>query len=720
MYSSNGTAFSVRDFRSALNVFCTRTLGTYTDFFNGSLGTSGWDVNNSEVMALQHNQSQAVYLFDFAPSDTTFYGDPGETTIIGQLLASFEAGKVTDFPSIQDPEEAIGQVIQGPFDAANALEVTLSSGVYTLTDTYAQADSTVDGLFLGLTEGQGVYIRDETDADLYHIIRVDSINVEGDVVTGVQVGALDAGVVSSDLLTAHSSNQGRVSKILFPVELDTDKTVTPFGSFITSMWEEDIDLADMQDGYFPRSTRLDFPNGVNYWMYGNNDPGDDYCYVILQNSSGGLSHWWMGRLTGTHPGLLDANIATGMFLGTSGPFTESDGSDVYQYPFSFGDANSSSKNPSILVAPVANTNNLYRYQDHENYTGSFEYGVNFSTGSQEEWTGTDATISILPESLQIDPTGTNGLIRNIGLSVDASLANTVRFAIRKTADGDAGLTGQIRYLTDVNPTYVGHSVDWDATNIDADLGNWWVIAVDMTGAADWADTVTAIRIDFPSETVGGDVYEISWIRIDDGDETLRSGVTRVIEQPFGGSQTYGPTGSGHDARFGVSTSDFKTLKSDTYSIQAGLNGFNGALCHGMMTFRDRTFHALRRNGAETALGLSPNDAQYIGRFTGVHAILYECPFGSVRDARLTPTGGDTEEQANIRYMNDISFYTYLGQFPSVYRGTILENETPRSTSFAGRVIDQFPVTVASLFSGLQHPEQPTDTSSGKSSYFYVR
>lgn len=726
MESSSGIVYTHTDLRAAIRSFALVNLGHYSDLFDGTFGTSFWDPTARDVLGLRHARTGACYLFDFPPSDPYFFGDEGEYTIVGQLLDEFIEERETDYDSIKSPNSALGQIMEGPYDSGDSLTITLSSGVYTLVDDAAVASTFQGSVFEGLIEGQGVYVRDATDTNLYHILRVSSVSADTNTLTATQVGALNNGVVSTSLLTAHVSNLGRLQRILFSVDIPVPRENTGFGRMPASMWAGELETADIQDGYFPRSTRLDFSQGLSYWFYGNADLEDDYFHIVLQSmATNARTHWWLGRLTGPSSALTTGTSAAGMFLATSGPYTDSLGADSYQYPMQFGTAESASVNPSIVVTPVLHSNGVYQKDDPDIYTGTAEYSINFEEGAIDGWAASGATLTQIPGAVEIESTSNDPRLAKTGMTIDPDVASHVRFAVRRTTAGDAGNTGNIFFQTDTDAVYdVAKSVTWDATALHEVLNEWWVIEADLSGVDEWDGTIEAIRIDFPAGTVGGDFYEVAWIRVDDGDMRTSDGGVRAFELAFGGVNEYGPGGANHDARYGPSAADFQTLDTSRYSIQAGLNGFNGPFTFGMQNHRDRTFHAKRPNGIGQESGIAPATAQYMARFAPSYSIMYECPFDTVRDGRQTPDGGNTDAQENARYMGTDSFYMYLGQVPGVFRGSLIAfpavGAGPRSTPLGEVTFDQFPITQASIFSSDRHPETITASNSGMACLVYPR
>ncbi len=727
MQYASGTVFAYGDLRTAMRTFATRTLGTFEDLFEGELGVSIVSPSTRETIGLRHIATGATYLFDFVDSESHFFGNEGEYTIVGQLLDIFQPDTSPDYESIVSPDTNIGQIIDGPFDASDTTTITLLDGVYTLTDTTATASSSLDGIFQGLKVGHGILVEDNVDSNIIHVLSVETVDSLGEVATAVQVGAylVSTGLETSATLAVHNPNQDKIRVVRFDVELDQPAVDSSFGNLPSSMWEEEITLSDVQDGYFPRSGRHNFDEGVSYWFYG--DTGDeDYFHMVLKcESSGIFTHWWMGRLTGGSPAINTDQGSAGMFLGTSGPYTDSGGLDTYQYPFQFGTATSAALNPSIVVTPMANSNAELQFEDPTVYTGATEYYVNFDEDNLDGWFWTNATLQELPGAVELTSITADPQFDKTGLTIDPSVANTVRFAIRRTTDsGTAGNTGQVFFQTLTDTTYVGNDVSWDATNLHTELDEWWIIDVFMGDHPDWTGTVTDIRIDTPDSVAGGDVYEISWIRVDDGDRSVSDGSILFFEQPFGGAQGYGPTGpTDHDPTFGPSALDFKTLRTGRYSIQAGLAGFNGPLTYGMCNYRDRTWNMMRRSPnqgvTEVGINVSVNTPPALPRFANTHCVLYECPFPSVRDVRQA--GAGNEDQENARYMGQLSFFMYLGQFPGVYRGTLIEDAEPRVVDFGSDAIDQFPVSLWPLAPGtLKYPEVPTGSDSGNAAYFYPR
>ena len=676
MFHETGIAYSYEDLRNSMLYFATRTLGSFRDLFDGNFGRSLYDVNNYEVLGLEHVDTGATYLFDFAPSKGNYVNVGGEfeTTIIGQLLSRFTPTGVTDYSSIIFPDEASGQVIGTPGSGSLVVDVAISAGVITVTDTDAAADGGIPNWFLGTVVGSGLLIQDDSDPDIEHIIRVDAIDVTGSIITGTQVGSIHLEDPSSALITSNwASSRSFVRRTFFPVEVGTDPPLVEFGAMPESMWDSEVTIEEAREGYFPRSGRHKFDEGVHYSFYGNNDEGDDYFHMALGDGAfAPRTHWWMGRVTGSSPALLSKVSSAGMFLGTSGPHTDyATGVDTYQYLFEHGDAEQAWKNPCIMVAPMAESNFEFQYRDNAVYTGSAGYAHNFGPDDLDGWvevSGVDVGSSA--EGMTLITTSSDPHLHRPSLTVTAADNPVVRFAIKKTADGDATTQGQLFFQGNSSGTYTGHSVNWGEDELEYTLGSWWVYRVDMNaqhgpgnGSEDWDGTITALRMDTAqSGTVFGEEYVVSWIRIDDGDDTTNEGI-QVFEQVAGGVNGYGPTGPSHLNTYGT-VSENKDLNTSTYSIQAGLNSFQGPTSYGMDNTKGRTRHHLRPTDAF----LLSAEQNYIHRFAPVHAILYETPSPAHVGARIgTPLADGNVLGENAQYLSEHSYFMYVGAFPGVFR-----------------------------------------------------
>jgi len=730
MYRS-GTAYSYRELQGAMRQFATRTLGTFRDLFEGEYGQSitGTDFT---VLGLKHSSTGAVYLFDFV-SSTNFVASGGdaEHTILGQLVADFRFPREVDYDAVDEPDASIGQVVDGPF-ASGAIDISVSGGVVTVTDTYGELTTTVDGLFYGLRPGYGILFRDAADTDLWYYVKVNSVNLTGTVMEGVQVGAVNGGAVSADVISSYTGDRDKTRRVLFPIEKSVEPSQTPFGNITGSMWDSEVTLANAREGFFPRSGRHNFTNGVNYRFYGDNDPGSDYFHMVLWDAAAStplFTHWWMGRVNGPSPALRRQNSSCGMFLGTSGPFTAyATGTDTYQYLFEAKDGTTCTQNPCILIAPIEDSNGAFQYSDPDVYTGASGYSHSFLPESLDSWVVTsagDATLEAASQAAQIITTGTDPGIERNGLSVAAGTYGVVRFAIRKVQGGDSGSTGEVYFKTTGMPSYTGSDlVQFDESDLEREYGNWWVYRVDMAaahapgagGTNNWTNTLLDLRIDFGSGgTNFGEQYEIGWIRVDDGDDTVSDAGFGAFEQYDGGFQAYGPTGASHDPTFGDTTT--KDLDTRAYSIQAGLNGFQGGLTFGMENVKGRTFHFARPYGVEYTV--PPTTRNFLNRFTPAYAILFEIPRTSVRNTRLgTPLSG-TEIGRNAEYLSTDSYFMYVGTFPGVYRTVGLRATPIREVASGNRKFDE----IAHLNSPLLGTDvlitTPT-SNSGRAAYLYER
>lgn len=124
--------------------------------------------------------------------------------------------------------------------------------------------------------------------------------------------------------------------------------------------------------------------------------------------------------------------------------------------------------------------------------------------------------------------------------------------------------------------------------------------------------------------------------------------TTAIPLVDGGYLGVGPTGASHKNEYGPTKVYRKTLESTRYSIQNGLNGFEGTVEWNMDGGRGRTRYPLRPaspNGDDVL----ENKSHYINPFSGVSAIAYQ---STTPEFYTTPNSGGNS--VPFWYLDDVA------------------------------------------------------------------
>ena len=369
-----GTANSPDELRTSIKAFATRTLGNFDDAFGGALGLSAF--GGDSVLGLKHRSTGAVFLFDVV-GGLNMNNLESEHVLLGQLLSSATGALTYDANLYFNQEGDTLELLQGSaaisWTTLGGQTLSNRTGLFSVTTFVAEVEEAIgpfttaepgqalvlktDHVISGTTYSQHVFeivtasvVEGATDglphstlpAPAYRQevqgIYLGSYNNDGTNATGAVI--TDSTGVPTDLLLSNFSARD--------IEL---LSATAFNDFSTSMWGELTPAADIANGYFPRSGRLNFASGVNYEFFGSAEVGNEHLHMVLQ-TEGDLkrSHWWMGRIAGDADFLTTGSNPTGMFLGTSGPHTDEQGVDTYQYPFSYKAANVAYKNPCVVLA----------------------------------------------------------------------------------------------------------------------------------------------------------------------------------------------------------------------------------------------------------------------------------------------------------------------------------------------------------------------------------
>lgn len=371
----NGTANSPDEFREAIRSFATRTLGNFDDLFGGSLGLSAFGNSSSTVLGLRHRESDAAILFDIVDGQS-MNNLSGEHVLLGQLLdRAFGAARF-------DANEYVGEqgstIIRMDQVGVGIQRLPLLVPGNPDTRRFVGLSQTGIGVLSGLGLGKALVLNETHGGFDFHVYAVSNL-VDVDEPTGTYTQEVEADYIGSynengttsdsvvipDNLTAVSASQSEDHLVSTFNALSTDSLAnTKFNEFTTGMWGEELTATDIANGWYPRSGRLDFTAGVTYEFFGSARVGEEHFHMALQNVGGDrVSHWWTGRVANSvqplsYSGtpysessfLTSSTCSTGMFLGTSGPHTDAQGVDRYQYPFSWQPANVAYQNPCSVVA----------------------------------------------------------------------------------------------------------------------------------------------------------------------------------------------------------------------------------------------------------------------------------------------------------------------------------------------------------------------------------
>lgn len=348
-----GTATSVDQFVEVFLNFATKTVGRFSDPFKGGRGLSSFQIGGLDrytTFALQHNDSGAFYLFDFVPGDQ-MNNTSNQHVLVGQLMPSISGARTFDYEKYDNDEE-----LYTP-EANCTWTLTESGGVYTFTATMTAAGP---GAISSAEVGFGLVIKDSVTAALRHIFVIDTASVAeaaapfDQVLTCTYVGSINqsTGVTSTTPPTTPASgDQDDFLLSSFSVYSAEQIAQTRFGDFTSNMWGQTVPDTEIADGWFPRSGRLNFNNGVNYHFFGSGKVNEQYFHMVLSTDTLGYSHWWMGKTMSVGGPTTIAGSSAGVFLGTTGPHTDSHGTDTFQYAFSYQNASEVWKNPCILLTP---------------------------------------------------------------------------------------------------------------------------------------------------------------------------------------------------------------------------------------------------------------------------------------------------------------------------------------------------------------------------------
>jgi hypothetical protein len=385
---ATGTATSIEQFKRAMRSFAVRTLGNFSDPFEGSYGVSPFP-DSSGTVAFQHKDTGATYLFDFI-NGLSMNNLSSETVIVGQLLDTLQGRYVTNYQSFYISDESVSmRTLLGTLTAT----LSVVNGVSTYSGSVVHAAGSA---LLNVSVGSALIFKE--NATVRHILEVTVVDSTAQTFTAIYKGSYNLTTGSTDqdaVFTLPSTYSGTYASGLFrPTALQRPEQ-TPIGSFSSNLWNGDeLTPVQIAEGWLPRSGRLDFNAGVEYEFYGDASSGNEYFHMVL-NTKGDYqeyekprSHWWMGRVSGNAAVLQGSAIPSGLFLGTTGPHTDAYDSDTYQYPFSYSDAGECWKNPCIMTAAISDSGtNSFK----EVAGGRNAYGPTGASHDNQYGPGTGAT-----------------------------------------------------------------------------------------------------------------------------------------------------------------------------------------------------------------------------------------------------------------------------------------------------------------------------------------
>jgi len=711
MAYSSGTATDIDDFKRSIRAFAVRVLGTFDDPLFNAFGKSPFSSSSGTVI-FRHKDTKAAYVFDFV-NGLEMHGAANETVIVGQVLNELSGSSGPNYAGFFGANEASFLL-----DLAGTLSATVSvvNGVSTYTGTASNASA--PGPLGSLSVGSTLVFKQTPQTR--HILEITALNNSSanasHTFTAKYVGSINRSSGATDTsdpgnFSLPSPYTGDYARSSLSPYAAIDYGNTLFNEFSANLWGGVVPEADVAKGWFPRMGRLRFDLGVEYEFFGSSQLGDEHFHIVLNNvGSSRKHHWWMGRVSGNAPCLNSGDSPAGMFLGTTGPHTDENGTDTYQYPFSYQDAGECWKNPSILIAPITNDGtdsfkevnggrNSYgpTGASHDNSYGptasttknlvsqtySIQAGLNHFSGGHSHGMrgGRGRTIYPLrsgpvagPLGLQLSQTS---YYINPFVPTEAILYGLPRPEIVHTRTGTSEPQAYAPEL-DSDPLFFARDC---TTTLEDGL-----LVLSGTGndpRLEFGDTNTR-WMTFP---VVGAVYDTVEIRF------------RLRRESTPASVWQGVFYFNNDSTWTSGTYPFGAY-SETFSEPSG--------------FRD---------GEWVTVSIDPSsNAGWTGNITHLRFDFITHSFSpSVREIIEVDyiTVGQNRLQRNSIYGYTKGAYTLIGQFPGVWRGTLNAQVLPEaivgSKSYVGR-----PVTsrASALSTGKQRPTIPTESSSGWAAYFY--
>ena len=204
----------------------------------------------------------------------------------------------------------------------------------------------------------------------------------------------------------------------------------------------------------------------------------------------------------------------------------------------FGGAKAFKKNPHALRVSFVNPDKGYQKDERVVYDDGYSEAGNVGAlfdfrdsatppNTSVAWSANEATLTFPGHAVQIEETDTDphllGGSNSVALcALDGSTYTQVRMRVRRIRSSTATWVGTFFWGTSstwANPGYP-YSSGRAVNASEPDWSKGWVeLAWDMSAEADWVgETVTHLRFDFGASgpTTNGAIYEVDWIRVDDG------------------------------------------------------------------------------------------------------------------------------------------------------------------------------------------------------------
>lgn len=743
MAYKTGTVTSPEALRTAISSFAIRTLGNFDDLFGGALGLSAFGGNS--VLGLKHRGTGAVYLFDLV-SGLNMNNQTAEHVLLGQLMDRAD-GAATYNPDRYFAQEGLTLFPLPPPGPDLVLSGTTYSdtiswsggwqyeGAVNLTQFDAQVID-ANGPFSGARPGQALVLKTDVVVNgvtfsnhVFEALNVET--VEGSLglphdllpdpaysqrITGPYLGSYNdngqnttgavipnGSGVSSDFLLSNFS--ARDPQLLAD---------TAFNDYSSSMWGESVSPAQISDGFFPRSGRLNFTSGVNYTFYGSAEVGDEHFHMVLQTvGSDRVSHWWMGRLAGDADFLSTGLNPTGMFLGTTGPHTDEHGVDSHQYPFSYQGANEAYKNPSVVLAHFSEDGVGDTIQQTSG--GRLGYGPLGANHIRKYGPNDDSSLLLQSKRYSIQA-GFNSFQGGEAVGMTGARART--FYPLRPIETEAGKGFDEFYISPWTPVEsVLYSLPASLDRRPVKAEDPVQVSSEIVSSATPANSTISLNADGWAEMncgLNNDPYLNFWRR--DGLDGLAHVIDATYDRisvrcrlktpPVGGIETTGYAGV------------FQIFLSTVENTGFSGNAFSYTY---PVTFTDGTWHTFE---------IIPTAALWVDGHTlngfRVDPFQYTSPptTGAVIEFDYVAIG-QTELQRKSEYANSNGAYAiHLGQFPGVSRITMNLKQTGLDAKDSSVVLedghfDTIPVVKRGAVGELQRPLNPTG-SSGLAGYVYER
>ena len=742
MAYTTGTANTPEELLIAIGAFATRTLGNFTDLFGGSRGESAF--GGTSVLGLSHNDTSAAYLFELV-SGLSMNNLSTEHVLVGQLLSSASGGLqfnandyigqegdnlilLPDSAQTSDWTTAVGQTLPG------------SSTLVDIATFVARYATELPGSFSGCQVGGGLIVKEnQVHASVtysHHVYEVVATRIAEGILTGglpndtplafpayqqevdaVYIGSYNetgGSIVLPSRTATGNLNIAAFYRTTFTAVDQDFLAVTPLNEFSTGMWGEGVTSAEMADGWFPRSGRLNFTTGVDFTFYGDGVLGNEYFHMVLQTQGEAKkSHWWLGRLNdGGLPTTTESN-STGMFLGTSGPHTDAQGVDTYQYPFSYTTAQDAYRNPCTIIAEF--TDDGVRDTIQQQDGGRLFYGPT-GVNHLNTYGPNDTSMKTLNSTVYSIQSGLNGFATASSIGMEGGRGRT-EFPLRPWPT--EALTGYDKFYT--NPW-----VPLDAINYSLPMATDRVTLTSEGSFHNVAD-ITAIPLETgQTRSTNAD----GWSEMDTGFTSVQG--VKTIVSPIG-TLTHTADATNDRMEFRV------RLKTDkvggTYNAQGIIyttTAVNTAWGGGPDYYQLFTMPAEFWTGEWVTMSVPFQGAGYTGNIDGLRldVIRYVTlpTAGAVFEFDYISLGKTkVQREAGFNATNG-AYAVRIGQFPGVNRGTL--NLAPpaietalvalfedTSVVFEDDTYDMHPASERGL--GIQRPHDPT-VDSGIAGYVYKR